>query len=65
MRIACLALLFALAPLSAWSQQDPALQRQVQDATQSYNGKIAFYALDVRSGKTVALNADTAVPTAR
>lgn len=64
MRFVCLAFLLAFIPVHALSQQDAALQQQVQTATRSFNGKVGFYALDVRSGKTVELNADTPVPTA-
>ena len=48
----------------AFAQQDAQLQAQVQSLTSGYAGKVALYAVDLRSGKTVALNADTPVPTA-
>ncbi|HET6896476.1 MAG TPA: serine hydrolase [Candidatus Baltobacteraceae bacterium] len=48
----------------ALAQQDDALTSQLQSLAGAYHGKVALYAIDLRSGKTVALNADTPVPTA-
>lgn len=48
----------------AMAQDDPALQAELQSLSAAYQGKLALYATDLRSGKTVALNADTPVPTA-
>ena len=40
------------------------LQAQLQSAVDAYHGKVALYAQDLKSGKTVAIDADTPVPTA-
>ncbi len=37
---------------------------QLRSASAGFAGKLALYATDLRTGKTVAINADTAVPTA-
>lgn len=66
MMIRCaLALLLTLSCLSpAAAQTDPALQAQLQSLVSQYAGKAALYATDLKTGKTVALDADTPVPTA-
>ena len=61
LRAILLALAFAL-PASA--QQDADLEGQLQAVLAGYQGKIALYATDLQSGKTVAINPDTPVPTA-
>lgn len=40
------------------------LQAQLQSAVDAYHGKVALYAQDLKSGKSVAIDADTPVPTA-
>ena len=40
------------------------LQAQLQSAIAAYQGKVAIYATDVNTGRSVAVNADTPVPTA-
>ena len=40
------------------------LQSQLQAMASAYQGKVAVYAKDLKSGATVAINADTPVPTA-
>ena len=55
-------LLVCLAP--ALAQEDTLLQAQLQTQITPYQGKVALYATDLRSGKTVAIDADTPVPTA-
>lgn len=64
MRAVLMCIVLALSPAYVCAQQDDVLQRRVELATQSFAGKVAFYALDVRSGRTIALSADTPVPTA-
>lgn len=44
--------------------EDPALQARLAQTISAYHGKVAFFAEDLRSGRTVAINADTPVPTA-
>lgn len=56
-------LLFACAA-PAYAKDDSALQAQLQALITPYNGKVALYATDLRSGKSVAIDADTPVPTA-
>ncbi len=65
MRTALIVLtLFAMlaAPVSA--QQDAALDAQLQALIASYQGNVAVYAVDLRTGRTAAIDADTPVPTA-
>lgn len=65
MRNVLLALALAaacIAPVRA--QNDAALTSRLRAMTAGYRGSLALYATDLRSGKTVALNADTPVPTA-
>jgi beta-lactamase class A len=46
------------------AQEDTALTAQLQTLTQAHHGHVTIYAHDLKSGKTVAINADTPVPTA-
>lgn len=62
--IAVLAALVLTCGAPAFAQQDAALQGQLQALAAPYQGKVALYATDLRSGKTVSLNADTPMPTA-
>lgn len=48
----------------AVAQQDVGLQNSLARTIASYSGRVALYAIDLHSGKTVAINADTPVPTA-
>jgi beta-lactamase class A len=57
-----LALVFSTA--SALAQEDTALEAQLRSLVGPYQGKVALFATDLGSGKTVALDADTPVPTA-
>lgn len=62
---ALLTLLFILALTTpVFAQEDASLEAQLQTLTTAYQGKIAVFATDLRSGKTVAIDADTPVPTA-
>jgi beta-lactamase class A len=64
--LAIFALLAVIPPLTSpgASAEDTALEAQLQPLIASYKGSVAAFAIDVRSGKTIALNADTPVPTA-
>ena len=62
--IAVLAALLLSCGAPALAQQDAALQSQLQALAAPYQGQVGLYATDLRSGKTVALNADTPMPTA-
>lgn len=46
------------------AQQDTALEAQLQTLAQAHHGHVTLFAHDLKSGKTVALNPDTPVPTA-
>lgn len=48
----------------AYAQNDAALEARLRAMTATYQGKVALYATDLKNGKTVALDADTPVPTA-
>lgn len=60
--IAILLALSCTAP--AFCQEDQTLHNSLAQTIAAYQGKVALYAVDLRSGKTVAINADTPVPTA-
>lgn len=62
--IAALAALLLCCAAPAYAQQDAALQARLHGMVAGYAGKVALYAVDLRSGKSVALDADTPVPTA-
>ncbi len=48
----------------AIAQEDTALDAQLRAIANGYRGNVALFATDLRTGKTVAMNADTPVPTA-
>ena len=52
------------ASASVCAQEDSALDAQLQALAQAHHGHVTLYAHDLNSGKTVAINADTPVPTA-
>lgn len=43
---------------------DKKLEAKIREATRGYNGDIGIYVKNLRTGKTVAINADTVFPTA-
>ena len=43
---------------------DRKLQARIEEAIKGFNGNIGIYVKDLRSGKTVTINADTVFPTA-
>jgi beta-lactamase class A len=55
---------FALHSPAALAQNDPALSATLEAAIAEFHGHVAFYAHDLATGKTVAINADQPVPTA-
>lgn len=60
-----LALALALTTIRpAMAQEDTGLEAQLRALTADYQGKFAVYATDLRSGKTIGIDADTPVPTA-
>jgi beta-lactamase class A len=62
--IALFAALVLACASPAYAQTDTALQNDLQALLSAYQGKVALYAIDLRSGKSVGINADTPVPTA-
>jgi beta-lactamase class A len=48
----------------ALAQEDTLLDAQLRALTAAHQGKIALYATDLRSGRSVAIDADVPVPTA-
>jgi beta-lactamase class A len=56
--------LIFLAALTAHAQQDEALQAKLSALAAAHHGKVALFAEELTTGKTVALNADTPVQTA-
>jgi beta-lactamase class A len=55
---------FLVCSAPAIAQEDAALQTQLQTLIAAHRGKVALYAIDLRTGRSVAISADTAVPTA-
>lgn len=54
-----------LAGSAVWAAEpDPQLEKELQAMAQAHRGKVAFYARHLGTGATVALDADTPVPTA-
>lgn len=64
MRYLCAMLLLLASAAPALGQEDASLESQLNALIAPYQGKVAVYATDLRSGKSVAINADTPVPTA-
>jgi beta-lactamase class A/sugar phosphate permease len=60
--LAILLAVLCVAPASA--QTDTQLQTRLRSSIAGYEGKVALYATDLKSGKTVAIDANTPVPTA-
>lgn len=54
----------ALLVPAAWAQNDPALTAKLQTMVTGFQGQVSFYAHDLATGRTVAINADEPVPTA-
>jgi len=50
--------------LAAAQKTDKPLKTKLQEAISGYNGDIGIYVKNLRTGKTVAFNADTIFPTA-
>ena len=56
--------LLGLSILSFSQKTGKKLQRQINEALKGFNGTIGVYVKDVKTGKTVSINADTLFPTA-
>src|SRR5947209_13834250 len=65
-RMRTLFALFALAlfPITALAGVDAALQTKIEAVAAQHHGKLALYASNLKTGQTVAINADNPVPTA-
>ena len=59
-----IALFFLLPLLTAGQKTDKKLQAKLQEAIKGFNGDIGIYIKNLRTGKTVSINADTVFPTA-
>ena len=57
-------LLFVIPVLSFSQKTDKKLQLQLEQSVSGFNGDIGIYVKNLRTGKTVAINADTIFPTA-
>lgn len=53
-----------IVPALLHGQEDTVLEAQLQTLAQAHQGHVTLYAHDLKNGKTVALHADTPVPTA-
>lgn len=61
----CLLLLtHSLRSVAQPTSPDPKLERQLRAALAGFRGKVGVYVRNLRTGKTVAINADTLFPTA-
>ncbi|WP_295718346.1 serine hydrolase [Mucilaginibacter sp.] len=56
--------LFTFLTLSSFAQTDKKLIAQLQNAISSFHGQAGIYVQNLKTGKTVAINADTLFPTA-
>lgn len=57
-------ILLLLANSAAFAQTDSKLTRQLTDIVQQFHGQVGIYVQNLKTGKTVAINADTLFPTA-
>ena len=60
----CLFIILLLTSLSAFAQADKKLTSQLQNLVRGFNGQAGIYVQNLKSGKTVAINADSLFPTA-
>lgn len=56
--------LFTFLTLSSFAQTDKKLTAQLQNAISGFHGQAGIYVQNLKTGKTVAINADTLFPTA-
>ena len=57
-------LVLVLSPITAVASTDTGLQTKIEALAAQHRGKLTLYAVNLRSGTSVAINADTPVPTA-
>ncbi|MDP9078318.1 MAG: class A beta-lactamase-related serine hydrolase [Bacteroidota bacterium] len=55
---------FVIIASTVFAQTDTKLTAKLQDAVKGFNGQVGIYVQNLKTGKTVALNADTLFPTA-
>jgi beta-lactamase class A len=54
--------LFLLLTTATFAQTDKKLTAQLQDAVKGFHGQAGIYVQNLKTGKTVAINADTLFP---
>ena len=59
-----LSLIILLSTLTTFAQTDKKLTAQLQSLTKTFNGTAGIYVQNLKTGKTVEINADTLFPTA-
>ena len=59
-----LLLLLSILSSATFAQTDKKLTAKLQDAVKSFNGQVGIYVHNLKTGKTVEINADTLFPTA-
>jgi beta-lactamase class A len=59
-----IALFYCIPFFAAGQKADKKLQIKLQEAIEGFNGDIGIYVKNLRTGKTVSINADTVFPTA-
>ncbi|HMU45090.1 MAG TPA: class A beta-lactamase-related serine hydrolase [Chitinophagaceae bacterium] len=64
MQLRIIILLFLLPLFTSAQKSDKKLASKIEQAIEDYNGDIGIYIKNLRTGKTVAINADTIFPTA-
>lgn len=64
MRITLFALLLLFNAAATGQRTDRRLQQKVEELITGFNGEVGVYIKNLRTGKTVAINADTVFPTA-
>ncbi|GAA3974159.1 serine hydrolase [Mucilaginibacter dorajii] len=59
-----LAVLFLFITVASFAQTDKKLTTKIAEAVKGFHGQVGIYVHNLKTGKTVALNADTLFPTA-
>ena len=59
-----LLIFFVIIASTVFAQTDTKLTAKLQDAVKGFKGQVGIYVQNLKTGKTVALNADTLFPTA-
>jgi beta-lactamase class A len=60
----CILILFFISGNAVAQKQDKKLQRKIESLVTGFNGNIGVFVKDLRTGKTISINADTIYPTA-